>query len=78
MPKRSGTVLHGYSQVLVESVNTTYRPEGVIVEEATVTMEKRAVVNTEKEKTAHKKIAKDLKKPLPPKQSPAKKDKADG
>lgn len=44
-------------------------------EEDTMSMEKRAVVNTEKEKTAHKKIGKQLTKPLPPKKvQPKKKD----
>jgi hypothetical protein len=77
MPKRSGTVLHGYTYCWWEPTSTTYRPEGVIVEEDTMSMEKRAVVNTDKEKTAAKKVEKSLPQDKPNQQPkpPTKKDK---
>lgn len=49
--------------LLVEEINTTWTPDGVITLEAEMSMEKRAVVNTEKEKTAHEQVKKDLDKP---------------
>ena len=62
---------------LVEEINTTWLPEGVITEEASMAMEKRAVVNTDKEKTAARKVEKSLPQDKPNQQPkpPTKKDK---
>ena len=77
MPKRGGTVLRGYTYCWWVPTSTTYRPEGVIVEEDTMSMEKRAVVNTDKEKTAARKVEKSLLQDKPNQQPkpPTKKDK---
>lgn len=68
MPKRSGTVLHGYAHAMVW---------GPTNEEAKMAMEKRAVVNTDKEKTAAQKVEKSLPQDKPNQQPkpPTKKDK---